>query len=291
MENIYRELFLPNNSISFVETVTYNTEPYSSNVKHSNHEEYEIYWFVEGDLFFSYDGRRLDISPGDMIVISGRQTHRVIVNDLCTYHRKRILCKEEIFCNIAQNGFLLKKELQKKKIIHLKSHDVKQEQFDLLFGEIEHRIVNNTPYNQFCTFVTLFSFLIKANEYCQKEEHRIPACTGRAYEIIKYIDEHIDNNLSYEVLSKEFFFSPKSLCNFFKKETGFSLGKYIAERRIVKAKTMLLAGASAHEAAIAAGFSDYSVFYRNFLKKTGITPASYTKSVVGYQSNGQKLHK
>ena len=39
------------------------------------------------------------------------------------------------------------------------------------------------------------------------------------------------------------------------------------------------AGCTAFDAAQAAGFKDYSVFYRSFLKETGISPAAYIKRV------------
>ena len=39
------------------------------------------------------------------------------------------------------------------------------------------------------------------------------------------------------------------------------------------------AGGTAFDAAQAAGFKDYSVFYRSFLKETGISPAAYIKLV------------
>ena len=87
--------------------------------------------------------------------------------------------------------------------------------------------------------------------------------------------EHLKEELSYQTLSEYANLSVKSLYQFFKQETGFPLGQYIKERRIIKAKTLLNAGASAAEAAAEAGFKDYSVFYRSFLRETGMTPKQY----------------
>ena len=104
---------------------------------------------------------------------------------------------------------------------------------------------------------------------------------------MQYIDENLAADLSYQTLAVQANLSVKSLYQFFKQETGFPLGQYIKERRIIKAKTLLNAGASAAEAAAGAGFKDYSVFYRNFQKKTGLTPAEYLKTAE--RSNSEQL--
>ncbi len=78
---------------------------------------------------------------------------------------------------------------------------------------------------------------------------------------------------------KELLYFEKNLYKFLKKETGFTLSNYINERRIIKAQSELNAGNSANEAAASAGFKDYSVFYRSFLRKVGITPTEYIKNI------------
>ena len=100
---------------------------------------------------------------------------------------------------------------------------------------------------------------------------------GKAYDIIKYINENLASDLSYKTLAEKFFISEKNLYNFFKRETGFPLSKYITKLRIIRAKEILSPGGSAFDAATAAGYDDYSVFYRNFVKETGITPAKYAQ--------------
>ncbi|MBR2431692.1 MAG: AraC family transcriptional regulator, partial [Clostridia bacterium] len=47
------------------------------------------------------------------------------------------------------------------------------------------------------------------------------------------------------------------------------------ERRIIIAKSHLNSGASPKHAAEAAGFSDYSTFYRDFKSSVGMTPTEY----------------
>ena len=58
----------------------------------------------------------------------------------------------------------------------------------------------------------------------------------------------------------------------FKAETGYSIGAYINEKRLLLAKSLIQNGMSATEACYESGFRDYSTFCRAFRKKYQTTP-------------------
>ena len=170
--------------------------------------------------------------------------------------------------------------LQNCRIIQIHKTEVEKEQLDRIFTEIQEAVSSGTLYEQFCAQTAILYFLIRASAVSENRADQQPdSYVGKAYDIVQYIDSHIADDLSYKKLSAEFFISEKNLYNFFKKETGFSLGKYITERRIIKVKTILNAGGSISDAMNASGFSDYSVFYRNFVKITGTAPSEYIKKM------------
>lgn len=63
----------------------------------------------------------------------------------------------------------------------------------------------------------------------------------------------------------------------FKKMTGGSIGDYIKNLRINKAKIMLEQGYSISDTAYATGFSNPNYFSKSFKKETGKTPSEYSK--------------
>lgn len=265
-------------AIEVTDILTSNALPNTLNKKHSHHDNYEIYWFLEGDVAFAFEGEIIDVTPGDMIIISSRKLHRPILKSACRFHRKHISFTEEIFGSLKADGFSLRSVIREKKIIKLNSTQVQESEFDRLFLNIEQYVATGGAYQEFCALTTLFYFLIIADKISTHNDVKQNSiASNKVSSIVKYIDDNISKELNYKALAERFYISEKNLYKIFKQETGFTLGKYILNRRIIKAKTILNAGGSAAEAARISGFKDYSVFYRNFLKETGVSPTSFSK--------------
>jgi AraC-like DNA-binding protein len=54
--------------------------------------------------------------------------------------------------------------------------------------------------------------------------------------------------------------------HFFKSETGYTIGNYITEKRLLLAKNLVSSGSSITEACYNSGFKNYSTFSRAFKK-------------------------
>ena len=104
----------------------------------------------------------------------------------------------------------------------------------------------------------------------QKEDKSV----SLIHDIIQYIDEHIENQLSLDELSEALHFSTYYLCHVFKESTNLSLKTYITDKKIELAKH-LLAVYPVTEVAEKIGFNSYSSFFRTFKKLNGISPSDY----------------
>lgn len=264
-----------NGAITYISSLNQKALPNSEFEVHKHYQEFEIYYFLEGNLFFSFEGRHIKVQEGCMIIISNSMLHRPIIKNECRYYRKRILFNKEIFIKM---GYELYNILKKRKILVLSKETVEKAEIDILFCNIEKHLALNSSYDDFCALINLLSLLIKAEQHSEQIDDIITfAHSEKVSKIIEYIDENLAKDLSYKVLSEVFYLSEKYLYKIFKNETGFSLSDYIKERRIIMAQSILNAGGSAKTAAYSSGFKDYSAFYRCFLKKVGIKPTEYIK--------------
>ena len=93
--------------------------------------------------------------------------------------------------------------------------------------------------------------------------------------LIRFINEHLSEELSLDRLAAEVNFSTYHVCRIFKRYTGNTLTQYIITKRIDLAKYMLGQNMSITEVCQSAGFNNYSYFYKTFHRLTGLSPAEY----------------
>ena len=94
--------------------------------------------------------------------------------------------------------------------------------------------------------------------------------------IIKKVISHINANLKNEItldeLAEEFYVSKYHLCRTFKNSTGLTIHDYIKQKRLTIVKELVKEGNTLTDAAISAGFNDYSSFYRAYVKRYNENP-------------------
>jgi AraC-like DNA-binding protein len=236
----------------------------------------EIYEFVSGELYFSADGNRIDIQPGDIVIITNGLLHRPIIKKESLYHRRRILVKNNFFIGATNGAQYLKQKIANVRVIKLNSGSSACSLCSELILKIKALYEKGDDYSIFCAETSITYLFIRALEECCKSpslSHRTTSADVRS--IIEYIDEHISSRLDYKSLAALVHKLEKNLYKIFKVETGFTLSKYIRERRIIIAKSLLNSGESPRLAAENVGFSDYSTFYRAFIRSVGMSPIQY----------------
>ncbi|MCM1992205.1 AraC family transcriptional regulator [Oceanirhabdus seepicola] len=98
---------------------------------------------------------------------------------------------------------------------------------------------------------------------------------------IKYIYEHLTEEISLEQVAKKVKLHPKYLSALFKKEMGITFQNYILKLRIQEAKRLLnYSDYSILDIALQFGFKSQSYFTNTFKKYEGCTPNQYRKKKI-----------
>lgn len=93
--------------------------------------------------------------------------------------------------------------------------------------------------------------------------------------VIAYVETHLDDRISLEDIARHFFVSQSTVSQTFRKKMGVSFYKYVTQRRLIVAKSLILQGLSLETVGEQVGFSDYSTFYRAFRQEYGISPRQF----------------
>ena len=91
-------------------------------------------------------------------------------------------------------------------------------------------------------------------------------------DVVSYINEHLDKELTLDNLAERFFISKFYMMRLFQKETGTTIYTYLTQRRLLKARELMDGGMRAMESCYACGFHSYSSFTRAYAKFLGTTP-------------------
>jgi len=108
--------------------------------------------------------------------------------------------------------------------------------------------------------------------------------TKKASDIVERVKAYIESHMSEEITRNSFseivFLNPEYLGKIFKKEEGISLGSYLAQRRVERAKDLFKnTSLSVGKVAVEVGYSNFSYFSKVFRNSTGMNPNEFRKSI------------
>lgn len=248
------------------------------------HRAYEIFMLIEGCASYTVEGNLYDLCPMDIIITNMRELHAPIYNS-CFYKRINMIIKPRFLSPFISPDFSPFSffDLRKPGFCNKFDHTVVTSQgIAGLIEKIEKVLSENAPESGAMAKVYLMELLYKMSKFSALAV-RTSTLSNDAAHILEYINNNIAEDLSYKKLSDIFHINKDYLYRYFRNNSGFALGDYIMNKRILKAKELLLDGVSPTLIPEAVGFNDYSTFYRAFIKLVKMTPTDY--------KNPEKRHK
>ena len=245
-----------------------------TNIDYHYHEFCKLLMLRSGSGGYTVDGQRYSLDTGDIVLIGSGCVHRPEFEHGSLYERVIIYISPEFLqqqstpdCPLLDifNG-------EHGHVLHLHQPDILWNLSDAL----EQELAKDEYGRVILSNGLLLRLLIEIARGMQNPQTTfakpIVPSDSRILEILRYIDAHLTEELSIDILAEEFFISKFHMMRLFKQETGRSIHDYLQERRLLFARDLIRQGVSATDSCFQSGFHSYSSFTRAYAKHFGTTP-------------------
>lgn len=244
------------------------------------HNCYEFIHVIEGQLIYTVEGTEYALSAGDIIMTCPEELHSFSFPAECEYRREFL----HIYPGFIKDYPELAAALAERKPgehNRLPAEYVEKYGLDKLFDAIEDSCREPDRDTDLLVFTYAVQLIIKICRMLRTEVFKtdeVPKA-AKTNAVCRYIDRHYHENISVEQIANELFVSPSHLSRVFKAETGMTIKAYLNMRRITHAKNLIMEGRRIIKTIYpSCGYSDYSTFFRAFVKYTGMSPEEFKQT-------------
>ena len=248
------------------------------------HAFYEIYIFISGDVNYTIEGRTYKLRPGDILLTNNSDIHRPEITPSKTpYERIVIWLNNSFFNGLLDIGEDLTACFQDASNRNYRLFRPNKAQM-LKIQDICHTIEQERSHNKLGSRIMAYSAIMEILVLLSRVYYEISDSAGHEVteneqinQIVSYINNHFNEDLSLEYLADLFYLSKYYLSHQFKQFTGLSLYQFIMKKRLTIARNMLMSGKNVTEACTECGFNDYSNFLKAFKREFGEKPSEFMK--------------
>ena len=247
------------------------------------HEFYEVFFFVSGNVTYNIEGRTYLLRTGDILLTDNQDIHRPYISPGKPYERY-VLWITPDFLNFLQkygsnlSACFTDASRKKYKLIRPDSSLAAQ-----LKNQLDKIIANRDDKNfgsEILEVIYIVEFMVYLNRaYFDTSDiiRRDVTENKKINRVVEYINENLSQDLSLEKLAEICFISKSYLSHQFKTYTGMPLIQFIIKKRLTAARNMIRSGMPAMDACMLGGFNDYSNFHKAFKKEFGKSPKEFRK--------------
>lgn len=229
----------------------------------------EVRCFFGGKGTHYVEGIEYTEQPGDVLIVRPGESHYPIVDMSVPYERSSILVTPELMRSIIGNDILLEpfynRQLGTQNLYHADAFDRDPRYYF-------RKMTQPSPDQRANILAYTILLLQQLSTAYRKKQFAAPPTTSPGQQVIQYIDQNLEQELSIDALCEEFFISSAQLSRIVKKVSGVSVGQYITVKRLAKAQYLILKGHKPTQICAACGYPNYASFYRAYTKHFGRTP-------------------
>ncbi len=235
-------------------------------VTHPYWESILILFIDSGALEVTYDGETFTAHSDDIVIIDCRNEHSYHALNNLQFHYFHFTGNSSIaYINLIY-------ELNHGALIHGGQTGMLSSMFTSML-----KIAKGQSSTQSEHRISLYLHMLLC-ELVEKCSDVHPLANESIEKAVKYMEDHINQNISLDELAEHINLSKFYFNRYFKKHMGLTPHQYFINMRLQNAKRMLVTtSASIEQVAENCGFDNASNFIRLFKQRVGMTPTVFRK--------------
>ena len=245
-------------------------------VDYHYHEFYKLLFFLSGTGGYVVEGKRYSLTPGDLVLIEKHCVHRPEFHPDTPCERIILYISPEFLERESVADCDLTDCFSRKDDHVLRPNEKIRHVLFSILKNMEQELSSNRYGKEILSTGMLLRLLVEIarsihRKEVQKPEPMLPK-SKRMLDIVQYLDAHLTEDLSVDLLAEKFYISRYHLMRRFREETGTTIHAYISDRRLMLARDLITQGMPATDVCFRCGFGSYSSFSRAYGKFFGTTP-------------------
>ena len=244
------------------------------------HEFDKIILFIKGSVEYIIEGRSYRLEPYDIVLVNHHDIHQPKINPAMPYERIIVYQSPSFISSWSGEGYDLNACCLRAGEFCggvLRIRGLKNSRMFQAIERLEEACRQNGYAEDLYRRLLFLEFMVHLNraalnrhvEYVRPQPHN-----QKVLEIMEYIHSHLTGDISVDLLAEHFFISRYHMMRLFRQETGYTIGGYLNEKRLLLARELLAQGVPLSRLALDGGFKNDPAFLRAWKKAFGTTPAA-----------------
>lgn len=240
------------------------------------HEFDKMVLLLSGNVIYSLEHEEYEMEPWNILLVPHHTIHKVRIDDTTPYERIIIYFDCMYLRSLVPSMDVMQSFVlaQKKGHYLLEPRDSQKTKIESILRDYEETQKEDefgVKAYQDTLMIQLLIFLGRIKSVTNNQ--MIIKMDEKIQEALTYMNEHLSEELSIDILADKVHLSRSYFMHLFKDETGMSVHQSITEKRLLYAARKIREGMPIRIAVSESGFSDYTTFYRNFKSAFKINPS------------------
>lgn len=254
----------------------------AKNIPYHYHDFHKLLWHIRGNVTYCIEGKSYELKPNDIVLVNKGDIHRPVIHDQEPYERLIIYISPVFLQEQSQGQDSLdlcfrQSAAEGNHVLRLPSTEIKSTNVLRIFNTLKdlQYSLNHADYaNKLYSNLLFLETMVLLNRCVLQHTMTFSEHTTgnqKILEILDYINTHLTDEITIDFLANTFFISKYYLMHSFKEETGYGIGQYLTNKRLLYANELIEKGTPVIEACLSCGFQNYSTFSRAYKKLFGVS--------------------